>query len=87
MIGAGDAVGAHQRLLIDAQSQHDEMPVFKAQSLVPRGCETKDGFIPVVHREHALGSYGSHPPIIQEIAGISMLAGVYGYAETILGYL
>ena len=41
VIGAGDAVGAHQRFAFDFEADHDEVTVLKTQTLVAGGFETE----------------------------------------------
>ena len=85
VVRAGDAVGAHHRLLIDAQTQHDEMPVLEAQRLIARRGEAEDGFIPVVHRQHPFRSDRSHAPYYPDIREVEHSRGpIYAHAETIL---
>lgn len=60
VIGAGDAVGAHQRLAFDFQADHDEMAIVKAQRRIAGGGEGEKGVVPVAHAEDALGIESCH---------------------------
>ena len=46
----GNAVRPHERLSVDDQSEHDEMPVLEAQALISRRRETKCSVVPVANR-------------------------------------
>ncbi len=60
MVGTGNAVGAHQRLALDFQANHDELAIFKAQAGVARGAEAEQGIVPVVYAEYALDVMIAH---------------------------
>ncbi|MCY1550961.1 hypothetical protein D9M68_872560 [compost metagenome] len=60
VVGAGDAVGAQQRLLVHAQADHGEVPVGETQRLVAGGGETEQAVGPVVHAQHALFQKCTH---------------------------
>ena len=60
MVGAGDAVGAHQRLALDFQTQHHEMAVVKAQAGIAGGLEREQRVVPVADAEDLLGIESGH---------------------------
>ena len=53
VVGAGDAVGAQQRLGISLQANHGEVAIAEAQGRVARGGEAEQFVCPVVHAKHA----------------------------------
>ena len=60
MVGAGHAVGAHQRLAVDRQADHHEVAVAKAQGRIARGAEREQGVVPVVDVQDAFGADVCH---------------------------
>jgi hypothetical protein len=53
VIGAGDAVGAQQRLLTDLQPDHGEFAVAKAERGMTRGGEAEQCVGPVMNADNA----------------------------------
>ena len=60
VVGADDAVGAQQRLVVDPQPDHREVAVGEPQRGVTRGGEAEQAVGPVVHAQHALFEEGTH---------------------------
>src|ERR1700693_4261699 len=60
MVRARDAIGTHQRLALDVQTHHHEMPVFKPQTSVTGRRETEHRLIPMVNRQNSLAAYSCH---------------------------
>jgi hypothetical protein len=54
VVGAGDAVGAQSRLVIDLQSDHGEMTVFEAELRCAFSLEAEQAVVPVLD----LGNFG-----------------------------
>jgi hypothetical protein len=77
MIRAGNAIGAHDRLLIDPQAQHDEVPVLESQSLVTRRGEAEDRLIPMMDGQYALCSDCSHAAYYRGIARNRLVGAGY----------
>jgi hypothetical protein len=53
VIGAGDAIGAQQRLLADLEADHGEFAVAKPERGIARGREAEQGVGPVMDAENA----------------------------------
>src|SRR5437667_976638 len=53
VIGAGDAVGAQQRLLADLEPDHGELAVAKAERRMARGGEAEQIVGPVMNADNA----------------------------------
>src|SRR6266851_1733133 len=66
VIGAGDAVGAQQRLLADLQADHGEFAVAKTERRMARGGEAEQRVGPVMDAENAF---------LIEVAHLSMVLG------------
>jgi hypothetical protein len=60
VVRAGEAVGAHHRLAADLETQHQEVPVLEAQSLVTCGREAEQRVVPVVDAQHGLSVLVTH---------------------------
>src|SRR5690606_14760820 len=60
IIGAGDAVCAHQRFAFNLEPDHDEVTIVKPQGGVTRGLETEQSVVPVVNAEYTFGIESSH---------------------------
>ena len=60
IVGADDAVGPEQRLVIDAQTNHGEVPVAKTHGLVACGGEGEKFVCPVVDGQHTFFVEGAH---------------------------
>jgi hypothetical protein len=60
VIGAGDAVGAHQRPAVDLQADHHELPVAEAQCGVARRAEAEQAVVPVPDAQNPFGAQGCH---------------------------
>ena len=54
VVGADDAVGAQQRLVVDLQPDHGEVAVGEPQRRVARGGEAEQAIGPVVHGQDTL---------------------------------
>ncbi len=52
VVGAGDGVGAHQRLAVHLQADHHELAVLEAQAALAGGAEAEQGVVPVMDAEH-----------------------------------
>jgi hypothetical protein len=52
MIGAGQAVGSHQRLTLMFESNHGEKAIFEAKALIPGRLEAEQTVSPVVYFGH-----------------------------------
>jgi hypothetical protein len=53
VIGAGDRVGAQQRLLADLQPDHGELAVAETERGIARGGEAEQRIGPVMDAQHA----------------------------------
>ena len=60
VVGAGHAVGAHQRLTFAFQADHGEVAVLEAKSLVARGAEAEQTVCPVMNRGNLFLQDGRH---------------------------
>jgi hypothetical protein len=60
VVGADDAVGAQQRLVVHLQADHGEVPVGKAQRRVAGGGEAEKPVGPVVNGQHAFFEKCTH---------------------------
>ena len=60
VVGADDAVGSQERLVIDAQPDHREVPIAKAHGFVACGGEGKKFVGPVVDGQHPFFVEGAH---------------------------
>src|SRR5690606_10697159 len=60
VVGAGNAVGAHQRLALDFEAQHHEMAVVEAQAGIAGGLEGKQRVVPMTYAEDLLGIESGH---------------------------
>src|SRR5579859_1429234 len=65
VVGARDAIGpGYSARAVALDPQHDELPVFKAQTGAARRRETEQRIAPMLNAQHALGAIGRHdvPP-------------------------
>lgn len=54
-VGAGDGIGAQQRLAIDHQTDHDELAIDEeAETRIAGAAEAEEGVGPVMHPDHFL---------------------------------
>ena len=60
VVGAGQAVGAHQGLAALLKPYHGEVAVLEPKALVARGLEAEQPICPVVHRGDLFAHDGSH---------------------------
>ncbi|MNN24134.1 hypothetical protein D3C81_1375520 [compost metagenome] len=60
VVGAGNAVGSHERTTVRFQTDHHELAVLKAQALVAGGLEAEQGVVPVVYADYALTHQVAH---------------------------
>ncbi|MNJ73723.1 hypothetical protein D3C77_705590 [compost metagenome] len=60
VVGAGDAVGTHERTPLDFQTDHHELAIFETQPLVAGGLEAEQGVVPVVDTDDALAHQVAH---------------------------
>jgi iron complex outermembrane recepter protein len=86
VIRTGDTIGAHDGLLVNAQSEHDEVTVLEAQSLIPGRGKAEYGLVPVMDRQYAFCSNGGHGFVLSgHPAKQHSRRPIYPYAKTILG--
>ena len=60
VVGANDAVGAQQRLVINAQPDHGEVTIAESQRGIACGGECKQFVGPVVDRQHGFFVESAH---------------------------
>ena len=60
IVGAGDAVGAHQGATADLQANHDELAVLEAQPRVARGGEAEQRLVPVPYAQDRFSADRGH---------------------------
>ncbi len=60
VVGAGKAVGPEQRLSVELEADHHELPVGETERGAARRREAEHAGRPVVHVEHGLGLQGAH---------------------------
>ena len=60
VVRARDRIGTHQRLAVDHQADHHEVPALEAQARRARAGEGEERFVPVMDAGHALGVESRH---------------------------
>ena len=60
IVCAGQAISAHQRLALQLQANHREMPVLEPKTGIARGLETEQPVCPVMNRCHFFPQYMCH---------------------------